>query len=193
MTGEVEKPRLLSDASVPINFVTAGPECADAFKEYFGDKVLVAIDVYEELERKARTEIPELKQFLDGWPELDPIDLPMEVKSDVAKILRLNIGIYHPDKDRGETATILYAEHARDRSVDPEEFELLLDDGDGKKFARDRSLGFWDTPTIALHMVCSGYLTEDQGFSVWCAALTDPEKHPAYWTRLEEVRARDYS
>lgn len=168
--------RLLCDATVPVNFCTAGLPSARAMAAHLGGSVHVVDEVFDELTRLAETLVP-LKIFLTSWPPSEPLRLEQGLRLDVASVVTVRATV-HPNEDRGETATVLYAESRRELAG--EGFEILTDDQWGRKLARDRGLQCRNTPQLVVEMVCASRLTYKDGQRVWQQCFTNQRK----WTEF---------
>jgi hypothetical protein len=166
-----------------MNFCEAGIDCAQKMADYLGADVFMVEDVHIELVAKAKN-FPVLAELLKDWPPSAPLQLPPHVKTKVVDILKYNkSGRLHTNEDRGETATVLYAEnHLTEQG---EKFDMLMDDRGGKALAKDRGLACIDTPTLVVEMVCHGNLSVREGERVWRKTLTMSGAHKGYLPRLE--------
>jgi len=157
-------PLLLTDSTMPVSFCKAGIGCARAMASFLGAEVHMVKDVHEELERLAG-ELPALKSLLEDWPSNPIRELDLALKANVAATLKARrIPGMHQAEDRGETATIFYAEQRR---ASGELFQIITDDGYGKQLARDRRFKLLTTPALVLQMVCNDALSPADGKRVW--------------------------
>lgn len=177
---------LLTDASVPYNFCKAGYAFGEKLAKHLGDDVHMVRDVHEELKGLAES-LPALAKLIEWWPPHDPRDLSPQLTLEVADILSLNESLgKHPDEDKGETATVLYAEQRRQEG---ENFTLLLDDHGGQRLARDRGLkSIVNTPTLVVDMTCEEVLTYNEGARVWRNAFTNQKKWAAFKGEVQQRR-----
>lgn len=158
------EPLLLTDSTMPVSFCRAGIGPARAMADFLGDRVHLVEDVLGELERLAEG-LPALAALLKHWPATPARALDLNLKADVAVALKARqISGSHPDEDRGEIATVFFAEHRRDLG---EEFTIATDDSYGKRLARDRGFEVLATPALALQMICAEALSEADGKRVW--------------------------
>lgn len=179
----VETGRLLCDATVPVNFCKAGLSSAQAMAAHLGGSVHVVDEVFDELTRLAETLAP-LRSFLASWPPNAPLRLDPELRLDVASVVTVR-ATAHPNEDRGETATVLYAE--RRRALAGEEFEILTDDQWGRKLARDRGLQCRNTPQFVVEMVCTSRLAYKDGQRVWQQCFTNQRKWKEFRGVVERI------
>lgn len=173
---------LLCDATLPVNFCKAGLPSAQAMADYLGDRVFVVDEVHEELTRLADSLIP-LKSFLKTWPPNDPVRLEPALRLQVSSLVVVRPRS-HPREDRGETATVVYAEHRRDEAG--EHFTILTDDRWGGQLARDRGLSCQNCPQLLVEMVCASALSFKDGQRVWQTCFTDRKK----WKGFREAVGR---
>lgn len=149
---------------MPVSFCKAGIGPARAMAGFLGDRVHLVEDVLAELERLAE-DLPALAALLERWPSTPVRELDLNLKADVAVALKARrISGSHPDEDKGEIATVFFAEHRRDLG---EEFAIATDDSYGKRLARDRGFEILTTPVLALQMICAEALSEVDGKRVW--------------------------
>lgn len=157
-------PLLLTDSTMPVSFCRAGIGPARAMANFLGDRTHLVEDVLAELERLAGG-LPALAALLEGWPSTPARQLDLNLKADVAVALKARqISGGHPDEDKGEIATVFFAEHRRGLG---EEFTIATDDSYGKRLASDRGFEILTTPALALQMICAEALSEADGKRVW--------------------------
>lgn len=108
---------------------------------------------------------------------------PGDISVRVAEILVVRNGPHarvHDLEDEGEIATVLHAEHARaEEGID---YQVLTDDGFGKRYADERDLTWTNTPMLVVEMVCAGSLSFAHGRKVWqesCGRKAWPGYEPA--------------
>lgn len=170
---------LLSDATLPFNFCKAGIPAARALAAYLGDRAYVVDEVFNELTRLAEEGNATLTTFLESWPPNPPLRLDPELRLQVGSVVAVRaLSTAHSGEDRGETATVLYAE--RRRATSGELFEILTDDTWGRQIADDRGLRCHNTPALIVAMVCADALTFKDGQRVWNASFTNREKWKGY-------------
>lgn len=155
---------LLTDSTMPVNFCRAGIGCARAMADHLGHRLHMVSDVHEELWRQTRS-FPALESLLEVWPRTPVRELDLELKADVARVLKARRSPgEHPSEDRGEVATVFYAERRRN---DGEGFEVVTDDGFGKRLARDRGLAVLTTPKLVAQMASQEAISMKDGERVW--------------------------
>lgn len=140
-------------------------------------------------------------EWMPPWREQrgEPLKWPSVVELTAEQTLHLELLAQLPqfqdspdddstDEDRlrknlGELATILVAqaEARRGRSV-----VLIMDDRNGRHLATRVSLATQSTADLVIDMVCATHLTPDEGWRVWCRALSDVEAQTAYPARLRD-------
>jgi hypothetical protein len=175
----MESALLLTDSTMPVSFCKAGIGCAKAMAKHLGSSVHMVDEVHLELERKAE-EIAALKSFLEEWPPNPVRQLDVELKAQVAQVLKARqVPGQHPDEDRGEVATVFYANERREEG---ELFDVVTDDGFGKQLARDRGLEVVTTASITIDLVRAEVLSLKDGKRVWQECTSR-----AQWARFEEA------
>jgi hypothetical protein len=132
--------------------------------EYLEARLHMVSDVHAELQRLS-PRFPALAGLLEDWP-LNPVrELSLATKAGVAAAIKARqVPGQHPNEDRGEIATVLYAAERRDSG---EIFEIITDDGFGKQLARDRRFKLLTTPSLTVQMVRDGALPHADGKRVW--------------------------
>lgn len=175
---------LLTDSTMPVNFCKAGANCALAMLEYLGEGLYMVADVKEELERKAEADgFSALRRFLDEFPDRRVRTLSLELLADVAAVKKVvQIAGSHSKEDAGEIASVLYAASRRDEG---EVFDVITDDGEGKKLARDRQLTVVTTQSLVVTMVCVGALEYRDGDRVWRQCFSNPQRRKGFKERVE--------
>ncbi len=157
---------LIADSSTLFRFFEAGEECTRKFMKHCGGRLYVVHDVAEEIIRYRDN--ANLADGIRVFRELlknEPITPPPEVTLSVARILRLNKKYSFGDEDEGETATVLYAEWAREN--EGHEFLILMRDNFGRTLAEDRRLPFMETQDLVVDLVCGAVLSLDEGELVY--------------------------
>ena len=161
-----------------------------AFAAYFGERILITLDVARELE-EACVYVPGLLAFLGTWPAAQaPVDLPVELKLKAADIL----GFVADDpraslQDLGEVTSILMAQHLRDAGQCQDPLLLVDDQRHGKALAAVRGLTIIDTPRLIIEMVCAGAMSRPLGAKVWRVAFSDRSKWPLFDERINAALA----
>jgi hypothetical protein len=149
---------------MPVSFSKAGVRSAHAMARHLGDRVHMVSDVHIELRRLSQR-LPALAKLLRGWPPNPVRELDLHLKGEVAAAIKARqVPGQHPDEDRGEVASVFYAASRREAG---ESFEIITDDGYGKKLARDRDLALVTTADLALEMVQMDALSHVDGKRVW--------------------------
>jgi hypothetical protein len=179
-------PLLLSDATMPVNFCLAGLPAAKAMAEFLGERVHVVDEVHDELTRIAEEGLVPLQTLLESWPANEVIRLDPSLRAQIAPVIQLReLQDRHPKEDRGETATVLYAEQRLDHG---ERFDILTDDGWGRQIAADRTLRCHNTPALIVSMVGADALSYKDGQRVWQKCFTSQTK----WKAYREAVAREH-
>lgn len=172
---------LLTDSTMPMNFCEAGANCALAMLSYLGDGLHMVGEVQEELERKAKSS-PALQRFLDEFPTERVRRLDVELVAQVALVKQvMQLPGSHPDEDVGEIASVLYAARRREMG---ETFDVITDDNEGKRLARDRDLKIITTQDLVSQMVCAEALDYADGDRVWRCCFSNPQRWKGYRERI---------
>ncbi|HMN99830.1 MAG TPA: hypothetical protein PKD59_10475 [Miltoncostaeaceae bacterium] len=159
---------LLADTSVIRHLCRFG--VAETFLDHVGaEQVFVVRDVADELEHaRSAGAAPGLDAFMRerSWPAADQVrDLDPAVTVEVVEALAfINTADMHPKENIGEIATVLYASRSEDC------YQILVDDGAGKKLAESHRLDFTNTCMIAEELVELGLIDPAVGQKLWCEA-----------------------
>jgi len=181
----------LLDASVLCHFARHGLLCV--LQSYLGARARVTREVERELLRLAAQ--PEFRQLHDylaqgsdvvrtqgKWPKRTG-QLPDALKPEFVRLIELTRAIgTHERAHAGEIATVLMATHRRSDLV-------VIDDGWGSDLAaKTYALSVMSTARLALEMVASGALGEEQGYLVYDGATPPGVGRELYEQRLLHMR-----
>lgn len=173
---------LLTDSTMPVSFSKAGSRSAHAMARFLDGRVFMVSDVRTELLRISKR-LPALARLMESWPENHVRELDLRLKADVAAAIKARlVPGQHPDEDRGETATVLYAASQRDAG---EHFGIVTDDVYGKRLARDRELEVVTSAELVLEMVRANALSPKDGKRVWRHSVGRSR-----WNHFDQALAR---
>lgn len=155
---------VLIDATLVRNFLKNSSE--GFLEQYFGARAYMVLGVENELNRRAERS-PDLKQLLGRWPSTTTLALPPEFQRRAESL----IDFYRSDADhknanRGEIETYFMARLLRTKPAG-KGLLVISDDRLGKELCRTHGVPILDTPTLILKMVCSNFLTKNQGSGIW--------------------------
>lgn len=174
--------RVLFDSSAIITFLEA--EEIVRLSAYVGAKGVITLDVEQELLRLSQTRFPGLIALQRlGWPAGDALSLPPHLLQEAEDIRRVELPPGAPaDKDRGEVATALMAQHLGNAVA-------VIEDEFGKRICARRNVPRMSTAQLAAEMVAAGALDEESGFRVFDLATPPEAGYKAFVEAVE--RARD--
>ena len=161
---------VLIDATLVRNFLRPGFH--NRLPEYFGERAYMLLGVEKELERHAKTS-QTLKSLLARWPSADALELPPDLQQKATDLIDFYRGdTEHKHINRGEIETYYMA---RQLFNEGKELLVISDDGLAKDYCRGKEddpdntgrIPCIDTPTLLLHMVCEGFLAEQDGQKIW--------------------------
>lgn len=139
--------------------------------DFLDTRITIVREVHREMDGLTRSRFPDLAtlktvEMINEYLRGPSVVLDEDLIADVPTIAK-HSGFFTPDPERprknfGEVATVLAA--AR------KQVPVLMDDGDGRKFARLRGVSAVTTRQLVVQMVLAEALTGDEGFAVWGAA-----------------------
>lgn len=173
--------RVLFDSSAIITFVEAGEIVR--LSAYIGAKGSITLDVEHELLRLSQTRFPGLIALERlGWPPGEPLALPPHLLQEAEDIRRVELPPGAPaDKDRGEVATALMAQHLGNAVA-------VMEDDFGKRICARRNIPRMSTALLAAELVAAGALDVESGFTVFDVATPAHVGKPEFESALEGAR-----
>jgi predicted nucleic acid-binding protein len=153
-----EAPLVLGDTGPFCRFAEAG--AFDALRAYLGDNLIIVREVETELNVRAdQPEHKSLQPYRDHDPPYvsrDAIDLDVETRENVRIIARRwrERAVKRGQPDRGENANV--GEIATVFGAQQQNLPVLMDDGEGKKFATSKGLTIYTTEDLLAEMVAQG-------------------------------------
>jgi hypothetical protein len=159
-----DEPLLLADSSILYDYFKAGTKQSEVLAHAIGDRLSIVRDVDEEL-KTCGSEFRTGRDAFLGACTPTLLDLPPKVTLQVNDILKWHIKWGEKHKDRGETATVLYAEHVwLEGETD---YLVLMNDRDGLRLAEEHDVTTVDGERLLEEILGEDLLTEDEGREVW--------------------------
>jgi hypothetical protein len=135
--------------------------------DYFDKQLRIVMEVQRELDKHARHDFLGLR-MLHNVPEkgrylrrpADALSPALSVRvGQIASSWADAVDSTDPRKNYGEVATVLLADEL--------EAVAVIDDGNGRKFARARHVTTFTTRDVAVEMALAGAISEDAGAALW--------------------------
>jgi predicted nucleic acid-binding protein len=157
--------------------------------EYLDKRVLIVQDVHREMDGLSIERFPDLAilktvEMVREYLRVPPVALDPDLAGDVPGIVQ-HSGLFTPDPERprknyGEVATVLAARRLG--------IPVLMDDGDGRKFARLRGLSTSTTRDLVVQMHVDGVLSADDAFGVWSVAAKRNRERDSFERAVKAAR-----
>jgi hypothetical protein len=156
--------------------------------DFFDSKLIMARDVERELNGLSQSQFPDLQHLktvreVGEYLRAPAVRLDPDQAADVELIVN-HSGLFTPDPDRprknwGEVATVLLASRRQAAA--------LMDDHEGRTFARRRGVATFSTREVVVLMSQKGSLTPDEAYAVWREAASSNRSREHFEDNLAQA------
>lgn len=160
-----EQHLLLADTGPFCRFADTGHRHLQAFVDYLGPALRITRDVEREIRNLSKKRYPALQDLeWRKWPGYESVITITDPRllaqiDEIARRERMKKNKRAAWAEKGEFATILVAKQLQ--------APVLMDDGNGKRFAAGKRVVSFTTEDLCVEMAVAGALTDDEAFDVF--------------------------